>query len=410
MHQSPFPVSFSSAFLKGILGRATAWEDLEEMAPEVARSLESVRDMDGGVEDLCLTFSVEEEESTLPAESLEDLEDDDEASENDDPEIWWSWRRLEQMPSDRPMLNRIAHWVRQQDHAHVSLWRSGSMHVDRVRTMLESEYRVDLGNRTGLADPSGRVCHGKDAGAAPARDEGEEGGRRGPDDIHGGREPWRSRDDDDDRCDDDANGDGARARGLQKNRHGFQQGQVRRSTPGTSWIASRNPRRSRRCDTACSEIVPLELLKHFTAPEFACLLGGVAAIDVHDWRANAGCDGYDEQSPQVRWLWRLVHSFTPDERTLLLKFCHREQQDAGGRLREPSRVRFGFVAVYGAANAAEFFERRRGARRGASGAYCLPTAATCFNTLRLPEYPTYEALEEAVTIALRHGVEGFAFG
>ena len=49
-------------------------------------------------------------------------------------------------------------------------------------------------------------------------------------------------------------------------------------------------------------------------------------------------------------------------------------------------------------------------RVGRVGAYCLPTAATCFNTLRLPEYPTYEALEQAVTIALRHGVEGFAFG
>ena len=40
----------------------------------------------------------------------------------------------------------------------------------------------------------------------------------------------------------------------------------------------------------------------------------------------------------------------------------------------------------------------------------MPTSATCFNTLRLPEYPTYEALEEAVTIAMRHGVAGFAFG
>ena len=68
------------------------------------------------------------------------------------------------------------------------------------------------------------------------------------------------------------------------------------------------------------EIVPLELLKHFTAPEFECLLGGVAAIDVGDWRRHARYDGYDVTSPQVRWLWRLITRFTPDERTLLLKF------------------------------------------------------------------------------------------
>jgi hypothetical protein len=47
---------------------------------------------------------------------------------------------------------------------------------------------------------------------------------------------------------------------------------------------------------------------------------------------------------------------------------------------------------------------------GGAGQFALPTAATCFNTLRLPEYPTYEALEQHVTVALRHGVEGFSFG
>ena len=35
-------------------------------------------------------------------------------------------------------------------------------------------------------------------------------------------------------------------------------------------------------------------------------------------RYNRG--GYNPESPQVRWLWRLVANFTPDERTLLLKF------------------------------------------------------------------------------------------
>ena len=55
-----------------------------------------------------------------------------------------------------------------------------------------------------------------------------------------------------------------------------------------------------------------------------------------------------------------------------------------------------------------------GGRGGGSGedddVYALPTSATCFNTLRLPEYPTFEILERQVTTALRHGCEGFAFG
>ena len=410
LHQSPFPVSFSSAFLKGILGRATAWEDLEEMAPEVARSLESVRDMDGGVEDLCLTFSVEEEESTLPAESLEDLEDDDEASENDDPEIWWSWRRLEQMPSDRPMLNRIAHWVRQQDHAHVSLWRSGSMHVDRVRTMLESEYRVDLGNRTDWLTRAVEFVTAKTLGLPrPAtrarREDVVDLTTSTADENPGGVATTTTTAATTTRTETELVPGGSKKTVTDFNKDKYVRLHARHKLDRVTKSAAIEAVRH-----GLLEIVPLELLKHFTAPEFACLLGGVAAIDVHDWRANARYDGYDEQSPQVRWLWRLVHSFTPDERTLLLKF-------ATGSSRMPVG---GFANLRGFGSDSSPFTVQRtplsfssgggGGASGRVGAYCLPTAATCFNTLRLPEYPTYEALEEAVTIALRHGVEGFAFG
>ena len=408
LHQSPFPVSFSSAFLKGILGRSTAWEDLEEMAPEVARSLETVRDMDGGVEDLCLTFSVEEEETTLPAESLEDDEDDDEESDNDDPEIWWSWRRLEQNPSDRPMLNRISHWVRQQDHARGSLWRSGSMHVDRVRTMLESEYRVDLSNRTDWLTRAVEFVVAKTLGlprpATRARREDVVDLTTSAADENAGGVATTTTAATTTRTETELVPGGSKKTVTDFNKDKYVKLHARhRLDRVTKSAAIEAVRRG------LLEIVPLELLKHFNPPEFACLLGGVAAIDVHDWRANARYDGYDEQSPQVRWLWRLVHSFTPDERTLLLKF-------ATGSSRMPVG---GFANLSGFGSASSPFTVQRttlsegggGAGRvGRVGAYCLPTAATCFNTLRLPEYPTYEALEQAVTIALRHGVEGFAFG
>ena len=122
------------------------------------------------------------------------------------------------------------------------------------------------------------------------------------------------------------------------------------------------------------EIVPLELLKHFTAPEFACLLGGVAAIDVGDWRRHARYDGYDVTSPQVRWLWRLITRFTPDERTLLLKF-------STGSSRMPVG---GFGQLQGMGGAHPFTVVKTPLTRGAgserTGAYCLPTSATCFNT------------------------------
>ena len=49
------------------------------------------------------------------------------------------------------------------------------------------------------------------------------------------------------------------------------------------------------------------------------------------------------------------------------------------------------------------------ARRMDPKRFPLPTAATCFNTLRLPEYPSEAILQHRVATALRHGVEGFGF-
>ena len=63
LYQSPLPMSFSSAFLKGILGGAT--EDLGDGAGG-CEEFGDGSDMNGGAENLCLTF-VEEEENTLPA-------------------------------------------------------------------------------------------------------------------------------------------------------------------------------------------------------------------------------------------------------------------------------------------------------------------------------------------------------
>eukprot|EP00227_Mantoniella_beaufortii_P004744 CAMPEP_0197608690 /NCGR_PEP_ID=MMETSP1326-20131121/49658_1 /TAXON_ID=1155430 /ORGANISM="Genus nov. species nov., Strain RCC2288" /LENGTH=156 /DNA_ID=CAMNT_0043176945 /DNA_START=1 /DNA_END=467 /DNA_ORIENTATION=- len=71
-----------------------------------------------------------------------------------------------------------------------------------------------------------------------------------------------------------------------------------------------------------NEVVPLNLLRVFTAPELACLLGGTADISVPEWRQNTQyAGGYTRESKQIGWLWRLVARFTPDERTLLLKFA-----------------------------------------------------------------------------------------
>jgi ubiquitin-protein ligase E3 C len=39
----------------------------------------------------------------------------------------------------------------------------------------------------------------------------------------------------------------------------------------------------------------------------------------------------------------------------------------------------------------------------------LPTAATCFNILKLPDYKEKELFRKNVMIAILHGSEGFSF-
>ena len=288
LHESPLPVAFSSAFLKALAGRADAagWEDVEEMAPQTARGYENVRAMTDGVDALALTFSVEEEEITVP-----------------EPE-------------------------------------PGGVFGGAAGTrMIETELV-----------PGGKMKPVTDANV---------------------EEYLRLRVAHD----------------------------VRRVTRSAAVKCVR---------AAMNDVVPAEYVRMFTAPELACLMGGTAKIDVDEWRANTIYEGgYDADSPQVRWLWRLVGKFTPEERTLLLKFVT-------GSSRMPAG---GFAQLQGM-NGVRLFEVMRvaagwteggGGGGGGGGSYALPTASTCFNTLRLPAYPSYDVLEQQVTTALRHGVEGFAF-
>lgn len=284
LHRSPFPVAFSSTFLKGLLGRAdrATWDDLEEMAPETARGLTFLRDMESGVDALALTFSVEEEHI---------------------------------MPAANP----------------------GALPKKRV-------VEIEL--------------------------------------VSGGAS----------RAVTDANKDEYVKLALRY--------QLRRISCSAAVAAVR---------TGLNEIISQDLLRVFTAHEMACLFGGTADISVSEWRQYTNYQGgYDEDSPQIKWFWRLVERFTPDERTLLLKFVTgSSRMPTGGFGSLQYHQRFTVMQV-----PAERSTRGRGSgdANHAGTMYALPTSATCFNTLRLPAYPTFDDLEQQVTTALRHGCEGFAFG
>ena len=105
---------------------------------------------------------------------------------------------------------------------------------------------------------------------------------------------------------------------------------------------------------------------------------GVHEIDTDDWQASAEYrGGFDASSRTVRWFWAAVRRMTNDERSALLLFCT-------GSARAPAT---GFAHLMGYSGQQQRFRLQR--VQGDSER--LPTASTCFNTIRMPDSYTSEA-------------------
>uniref|UniRef100_A0A0D3JRF2 HECT-type E3 ubiquitin transferase n=1 Tax=Emiliania huxleyi (strain CCMP1516) TaxID=280463 RepID=A0A0D3JRF2_EMIH1 len=127
-------------------------------------------------------------------------------------------------------------------------------------------------------------------------------------------------------------------------------------------------------------VVPLSWLRLFTTPELQRLINGDdAPIDVNDLRRHTRyAGGYNELTPTVRDLWRVVADFSHEDRALLLKFvtsCSKPPLLGFKYLQPPFTVQN---------------ETQR-----------LPTASTCFNLLKLPNFKSRAVLRERLLYAIR---------
>eukprot|EP00968_Pinguiococcus_pyrenoidosus_P026451 scaffold7092_cov262-Pinguiococcus_pyrenoidosus.AAC.11 len=96
---------------------------------------------------------------------------------------------------------------------------------------------------------------------------------------------------------------------------------------------------------------------------------------------------------------------TPATRSLLLKFATGASAPPMGGFRS-----LGLSSARGGRDNAAPFTIVRFDREVAGGTAKLPTAATCFNMLRIPAYESFRELEERLMTAVRHGCEGFTKG
>ncbi|KAJ3552359.1 hypothetical protein NM688_g4189 [Phlebia brevispora] len=132
-----------------------------------------------------------------------------------------------------------------------------------------------------------------------------------------------------------------------------------------------------------SQMIDPKWLRMFNQQELQILLGGVnAPIDIEDLRSHTQYGGlYDDHEPTIQMFWRVVDTFTQDQRRLLLRFatsCSR-----------PPLLGFKELVPNFAIRDAGSDESR------------LPTASTCVNLLKLPRYHSEKTLREKLLQAIQ---------
>ena len=168
------------------------------------------------------------------------------------------------------------------------------------------------------------------------------------------------------------------------------------------------------------QIVPPTLVTMFNDFELELLISGLPEIDVDDWeRHTVYTGGFDKDSPVVvvslkmrereqernvsnlslhlQWFWEITRSLSQEDLAGLLQF-------ATGCSRVPMH---GFSKLPSAGGGLVCFTLSK--LRCDRGSERLPSASTCFNLLKIPEYDSKEQLCERLLVAIRCGSQGFEF-
>ncbi|EAL90279.1 ubiquitin-protein ligase (Rsp5), putative [Aspergillus fumigatus A1163] len=140
-----------------------------------------------------------------------------------------------------------------------------------------------------------------------------------------------------------------------------------------------------------NELIPADLVNVFDERELELLIGGIADIDVDDWKKHTDYRGYQESDEVIQNFWKIVRSWDAEQKSRLLQFTT-------GTSRIPVN---GFKDLQGSDGPRRFTIEKSG------DPAALPKSHTCFNRLDLPPYKSYETLEHKMSIAVE---ETLGFG
>ncbi|KAF2740699.1 HECT-domain-containing protein [Polyplosphaeria fusca] len=137
-----------------------------------------------------------------------------------------------------------------------------------------------------------------------------------------------------------------------------------------------------------NELIPTDLVNVFDERELELLIGGIADIDVDDWKKHTDYRGYTENDEVIQYFWKCIRSWDSEQKSRLLQF-------ATGTSRIPVN---GFKDLQGSDGPRRFTIEKAGEPNQ------LPKSHTCFNRLDLPPYKTYDALNGKLMIAVEETV------
>ena len=135
-------------------------------------------------------------------------------------------------------------------------------------------------------------------------------------------------------------------------------------------------------------VVPPAWLSIFCEPELQALISGPSGgeVDPDDLRAHSRyAGGYTRMSPAIVYFWRAVESFDREEKAMLLRFvtsCERPPPLGFAQLHPPFTI------------------QRIGISRDDEK---LPSASTCFNILKLPNYGSEKVMRDKLLLSIKSG-------
>lgn len=70
-----------------------------------------------------------------------------------------------------------------------------------------------------------------------------------------------------------------------------------------------------------NELIPQDLVNVFDERELELLIGGIADIDVDDWKKHTDYRGYQESDEVIQNFWKIIRSWDAEQKSRLLQFA-----------------------------------------------------------------------------------------